>query len=1079
MGRLCSICALYFLVMIAWSLGRSASVSYFLKDAGPEKLPYMYLINSVLIVFISPLYSRIVDRIARYNLFNAQLIIYAFFIAFLRFLSSVHFPWISYVIFSLAEISFLMITMHFWTYANDLFDPREGKRCFPLIGGVGLLGMVVGGLLAKPVVALIGTTNIFILWSLILLISIPFTLWVHKEEVLSLKRSGDENPIKEGMKESNFRESVRSLWKIPLIRTLTFLSVPMWLVVYFVDFQFFLAINEVFKNQDKLTGFLGMFNSITSLVGFLIQIFLTGKLLQKFGIGLSLLSHPFSMSIGSLGLVIRSLLPNPLSSSFFSFRNFSAVFAKFSDNAIYYSIRESASHLLFNAIPEEKRGQARAFVSGIVENSCIALAGIILILFEKAHTPPYIISFSTLGLSVLWIVYTLKVKSDYFSALVENLSAHSVEMRISAMREVSKMKQSKVFNTFLESISSSQESVALFSFQMLKNMNDPTMIDKICQRLDKVLPNVKVAILSLLIEMKSKGKISMISNLTEDAAPEVRAAAIKALGALGGIGALPHLDHFLKDPSIDVCSETIVAIVKNKVGLNLKVQAIEKLRNFTKETQTSIQAKAAYIIGEIGFKLLISTLMNIAHATDENVQYEVFRAIGKIGDQKVVPRLVRFLEVEQSMQYAEDAIVSMGEVVLEALHRDLNSDENNMDLKVNIIRCLKRLRHPKSLPILLNLMKGEPNKVQDAVLDALAHIKTKEPKHLKELISLSTVVSNYLNSIVEKMKKENTHVVQLQNLENKNSKAIYLLTDALNRMGQKREEAALKCVELLSDSSVIQTIAVDLRSSNPRTQAEAIEILEESCPEAKTLAAILEDKYIRKPQEGSSITISELLNELWLEKNVPVWLNACMAYTLGELKITDQKNKLLELLEGRDSLIVLNAALALHKMNIRFDLVLNQEEIKMMDLKMERILFLRTVPLFAEMDPDILQWIGEIAVEKDIPSGQVIFNENDEADALYIILNGMVKIFKDAKNQANLDILMDKDYFGEIALIDGGKRSASVMALKDTRVLAINRDSFERLLMARPKITYALLKSLSKRLREINRNFTNVSAWMK
>jgi CRP-like cAMP-binding protein len=135
-----------------------------------------------------------------------------------------------------------------------------------------------------------------------------------------------------------------------------------------------------------------------------------------------------------------------------------------------------------------------------------------------------------------------------------------------------------------------------------------------------------------------------------------------------------------------------------------------------------------------------------------------------------------------------------------------------------------------------------------------------------------------------------------------------------------------------------------------------------------------------------------------------------------------------------------------------------------MNRDMERILFLRSVPIFSDVDGSDLQWINEIAHERKVRAGYVVFRENDIGDAMYIVLKGRVRVLKGSN--LVLQIMEDKDCFGEMSILDREPRSATVETVVETTLLAIKRDDFQRLLLARPQIAFALFKTISRRLRE-------------
>jgi CRP/FNR family cyclic AMP-dependent transcriptional regulator len=112
--------------------------------------------------------------------------------------------------------------------------------------------------------------------------------------------------------------------------------------------------------------------------------------------------------------------------------------------------------------------------------------------------------------------------------------------------------------------------------------------------------------------------------------------------------------------------------------------------------------------------------------------------------------------------------------------------------------------------------------------------------------------------------------------------------------------------------------------------------------------------------------------------------------------------------------------------------------------------------------------IAEIIEEKHYTPGQMIIEEHTEAERFFIISTGKIEIskrFEDGE-QFVLAVHSDGEFFGEMALLDEGRRSASARALEETTVLEISRPNFETLLYKAPVLAYSIMKELSSRLRE-------------
>jgi CRP-like cAMP-binding protein len=125
------------------------------------------------------------------------------------------------------------------------------------------------------------------------------------------------------------------------------------------------------------------------------------------------------------------------------------------------------------------------------------------------------------------------------------------------------------------------------------------------------------------------------------------------------------------------------------------------------------------------------------------------------------------------------------------------------------------------------------------------------------------------------------------------------------------------------------------------------------------------------------------------------------------------------------------------------------------------------VPLFAGLSTRHLKRIRDLAEEARYMAGAPLVKEGDDGDTFFVILEGMAKVMvgKRVINQ-----LLPGDYFGEISLLDGGKRTASVISETPMRVLIIDRKKFLRLLDEENAITLALLQGLARTIRRTDRS---------
>jgi CRP/FNR family cyclic AMP-dependent transcriptional regulator len=149
-----------------------------------------------------------------------------------------------------------------------------------------------------------------------------------------------------------------------------------------------------------------------------------------------------------------------------------------------------------------------------------------------------------------------------------------------------------------------------------------------------------------------------------------------------------------------------------------------------------------------------------------------------------------------------------------------------------------------------------------------------------------------------------------------------------------------------------------------------------------------------------------------------------------------------------------------------------------------RLESLRKVPLFSSLSIQDLNEIISISRQKNYVKGNVIINQGDEGSLLFVLLSGTVKIsLLDSHGKEIIIRRLYKDnFFGEMSLLDGQKRSTTVTALEDTKALIIYRNEFNLLIQQKPHVVLEILATLNRRLRTATEKISSLKfldAWGK
>jgi CRP/FNR family cyclic AMP-dependent transcriptional regulator len=135
----------------------------------------------------------------------------------------------------------------------------------------------------------------------------------------------------------------------------------------------------------------------------------------------------------------------------------------------------------------------------------------------------------------------------------------------------------------------------------------------------------------------------------------------------------------------------------------------------------------------------------------------------------------------------------------------------------------------------------------------------------------------------------------------------------------------------------------------------------------------------------------------------------------------------------------------------------------------EKIRRLEEVPLFADCTRKQLREVAKISKVVELPGGTVLTRMGEPGDAFFVIVDGSAIVDVAPRKRARLS---PGDFFGEMSLLDGEPRSATVHAETDVRLLAIPRRNFHTVLQEVPDLTYKILVTLSRRLRQLERSLT-------
>ena len=141
------------------------------------------------------------------------------------------------------------------------------------------------------------------------------------------------------------------------------------------------------------------------------------------------------------------------------------------------------------------------------------------------------------------------------------------------------------------------------------------------------------------------------------------------------------------------------------------------------------------------------------------------------------------------------------------------------------------------------------------------------------------------------------------------------------------------------------------------------------------------------------------------------------------------------------------------------------------------LVVLRNVPLFSGLDESELQRLSQVALRRRAGRNEQVVRAGEDAESLIVLLTGRAKVtnFDEEGREIILAWLGPGEFFGEMGLIDGSPRSASVVAVEPCELLTIGKNEFQRCMQDNFQVAQKLMQILVRRLREADRNIESLA----
>ncbi len=1107
----------YFLIGIQFSIGLTVSEALFLSEVGPGFLPYMYIFNALMIIFISTFYSSLTEKLSIPAMFKTVLIFFIALVFGIKLLIFADFrAYAMPIAFPLLHTLFVMFTNmlpnNFRALYGQYLDVLQSKRLVPIILTGGRYGGILGGLAIPLLIPVLGSvSNLLYVWIGAIVVSIgvvQYAEWRLKDHLIE-----DAGP----KKRKTTKKTASKGGNLALMRTNRYVcafALFSFIVVIlrsFQDFQYSLVFREAFPDRAQLASFLGYFTAIGSAFSLLVQTFITPRIIKRLGLGTANLLYPLTTIIGLAGMAI--------SPGFYS-----AVFLRFNNKNLQESIRNAINALLYNAVSPSIRARVGAFVAGQVVAVASIVSGVALLIIKPTGLALFPLSAGWVALISLFIAFAYLatgffVRHEYSAALRRMLEERNLGLFRYAQEGYGPVDDESMA-TLRKNIREGDDELCVFTAQMMAESGRSETFQIILEEIPRREGHAAAELLKILAKAPGAEEGEQMRPLLKQhltcGESVLQCAAMDAAESIGLTDETAEFVHEnLEDDSPEVRARAVELLVRSD-DLFWLANGLQTLHRMLNEEDAAARICALRCMGELQNPRFIKRLIPYLYQEEEKVREAALEAIEVLAanqgvDEESMEEVLRVTTSDESAAIRRRGVRQLGN----------KSSRENFDLVLAALSDVDSLVRGEAVESLKNMKrKGTLSLEGSGMFSFLAPLLFRSGNNGSREMGAQEIVDSLSGFAVEHLKEVYDVINHLHVIERReNASAFTMLRKALEDVVEERQLVLLELLGVIGDEKTVDTVSESLARGGSSSRAIAIETLSNFSSAGNTRLMILALEPLLlgrstadKVSEGRKIwdmpeeSIDKVLTtymasgNAWLQAiavdaagkhlesvadgTTPEWCKQFKAHAsegdpyvreaaVAALRIIgkddDDAESLLRTMENDENQLVrIQVRRERSNRGAEGDIQSGQETFMLSTI--EKALFLKGVNMFETMSADELKILSNISREIQIESGTVLFEQGDPCDYLYVIVDGEIEIILNQENgEPKILATLDRTAsFGEIALFGDEGRSAGARASKDTSLLGIEKEPLLELIHEHPTISIAIIGQLAGIIRSQN-----------
>ncbi len=1073
-----------FFQTVALALFFTAASAIFLTQYPVSSLPYVYIATCVLLLLINTIYAKLSKYLPARQLMLAEVVVLLIVIILFRIgLMYAHVAWLAFGLIVWHRVMSAYLITGFNRLSLLLFDVRQSKRLSGLITSTETPANGLGYLLASAIVPLTGTANLLWISAAGLLIALVFlSLITTRRETFIFKEAETENKQTDS---PEVKHVLRRLFNTDFIFSLSVTCLLAVITFTLIEFAFLSQVHAKFSSQTDIAFFLGIILGSGQLLAFCIKTFFYSRILRRFGIRMALFILPFALGAVTVFGV---------SSSFLSNNTFILAGIWVAIMLVNDTLRSALYNNTFISLlqPLQKKLKLLGLdILGNVEAVAIGISGLALTAFSLMIT---LYHFSLFLVFILagWILSIRVLNKRYIHTLEIALKKRILEGRTLQLTDPQTL---ALLNSKLDSPYPGE---ILYALDVLCRGNTAQLPGLLGSLLPHPFPEVRREVLKRISSLKLTVLQEQVKErMLKEEQLEIKKQAIQVYCFLGEDAVVDEVSPLLDSSAPMVQTGALVGLICFG-GINGVILAGQRLNEYIHAPDPEKRAFAAHVIGEVGIRHFYHPLLRLVEDENVVVRKAALKAAGKINHPSLYGAMLEAVSSPEVFEVAVNALIQTGEGVISLFEDEFNKPDFNPVRLRRLIYICGKVGGEKAIDILKHKLYFKNIEVRNQILHSLTLCQytpdaSEKDEVLQTLYAELADATWFINGVD----------VMLTAVTAYELRYFAMLINALETELYHVKKRLLFLLSYIYDANDVLQVWESLQMGSKEKKANALEILDVLVSKdlSSVILPLLEDFPVsqqvkilnaRFPQQR--MEVNDYLQKLINRQEVPVvniWTQAVAIYVVGQLQIEPLVQEVVLAASHPNRLVAETAGWALKESypdteadylhlsdhaNAGFHQGAPQTLVATMKTKLlavEKVMALKTTRIFSETVEDILVDIASILKEVPVQAGEKIVQKDDIGTCMFIIYEGSVRVHD---GEHTLAELKNRDFFGELSLLDTEPRSASVTALEDTLLLRLDQHAFYEIMADRMEVTREIMKILCRRLRYQNQVVADMKA---